>query len=410
MEEKLTEREKCRVTLKPGREKLMLLHHPWGFSGAIARVEGSPEAGDLVCVETADGRFVAWAFFNPASKTSLRLVEWDEKKRVDDRWWREKIGLSIAGRRTLLARRQFDGVRLVHGESDGLPGLVCDLYRSTAVIQITTAAADRRRELIVQELLDAGRNAGIDITAVYERSDPETRALEGLKPSDGPLRGRTSEGLVELQDGAVRLLCSITGGQKGGLYFDQRENRRIVARYSAGLRVLDCFAYTGGFSVHALFEKAAHVTLIDSSKSALDTAAKTMEANGFGPELWTLEAADVFRKLRDYRKAGKSFDLVILDPPKLARSRSGVEAALRAYKDLNLTAISLLPRDGLLGTFSCSGRVSREQFRTAVAWAAKDAGRQVQILETLSQAADHPVRLSFPESEYLKGYLLRMVS
>ncbi len=388
----------------------MLLHHPWGFSGAVARVEGSPRAGELVRVEAADGRFVAWAFFNPASRTSLRLVEWDAQRAVDDQWWREKIGTAIAGRRTLLAGRRFDGVRLVHGESDGIPGLVCDLYGKIAVVQITSAAANRRRNTIVSGLITAARKAGVDVTAVYERSDSETRALEGLPPAEGLLHGQMDEEPVELQDGEIRVRCSITAGQKGGFYFDQRENRRTVARYSAGRRLLDCFCYTGGFSAHALVAGAAHATLVDSSRPALETAAEIMEVNGFEQTRWSTDTGDVFQKLRDYRSAGKLFDMVILDPPKLARSRSGIDAALRGYKDLNLTAMSLLPPDGLLATFSCSGRVSRDQFRTAVSWAAKDADRQVQILETMSQAADHPVNLSFPESEYLKGYLLRMVT
>ncbi|HUX13716.1 MAG TPA: class I SAM-dependent rRNA methyltransferase [Spirochaetia bacterium] len=398
------------VVLRPGKEKLLVSHHPWGFSGAIASVGGSVEPGDIVRVVSAGGSFIAYALFNPKSKTALRLIEWDESRRIDDSWWYDKLQQAIAGRASFFSPGRTAGVRLVHGEADGLPGLVCDLYGDVAVLQITSYGIEKRKSLIVKELIRAVAESRITLSGVYERSESDVRSLEGMDATSGVLWGRKPEDPIELTEHGVTLLCSITAGQKGGMYFDQRENRRSVARYSVGRRILDAFCYTGGFSAHALKSGAAHTTLIDASEPALDLAVATMRRNGFAESSWTVDSGDIFRKLREYRRDNRFFDLVILDPPKLASTRAAVEGALRGYKDLNLSAMAILARNGHLATFSCSGRVSREQFRTAVTWAARDAGREVQILETFSQAADHPVRLSFPESEYLKGYLLRMVS
>ncbi len=398
------------VVLRPGKEKLLVSHHPWGFSGAIAAVDGKVNTGDIVRVLSAGGRFVAYALYNENSKTALRLIEWDESRHVDDSWWYEKLQQSIAGRSSLFSGDETPGFRLVHGEADGLPGLVCDLYRDVAVLQITSYGVERRKALIVRELVRAAAESGIALSGVYERSDSDVRSLEGMTVTSGVLWGRRPQDPIELTEYGVTLLCSITAGQKGGMYFDQRENRRAVSRYSHGRRILDAFCYAGAFSAHALKAGAAHATLVDASQPALDLAAATMRRNGFAEDSWSVDSGDIFQKLREYRRDNRVFDLVILDPPKLAPNRAAVEGALRGYKDLNLSAMTILGKNGCLATFSCSGRVTREQFRTAVTWAARDAGREVQILETFSQSVDHPVRLSFPESEYLKGYLLRMVS
>jgi 23S rRNA (cytosine1962-C5)-methyltransferase len=401
----MSEYNACAI-LRRGKDRLPRSHHPWIFSGAIARIEGSPGKGDVISVLDSAGNFVAQGFFNPDSSTPVRLVSWSQAESVDTEWWIDRVHRSFVSRGKLL---QEDGVRGVYGEADGLPGLVVDFYGPYAVVQITTAAVDLRKDLVVLAIQEASSRTGRPLSGIYERSDSEVRRLERLEQVSGLLWGEEPPDLVEIVDQGIKIGCSIRSGQKGGFYFDQRFNRARVAAYAEGKLVLDAFSYSGAFSLHATRAGARELTLLESSADALLAAERDRVANGMSGAAWELDRGDVFQKLREYRSAKRSFDLIILDPPKLATTRAGIEVALRGYKDLNLSALRLISEGGILASFSCSGRISRDQFRTAIAWAAKDAGREVRILETLSQGPDHPIRLSFPESEYLKGYILQVM-
>lgn len=397
------------VIVKPGKERQLRSRHPWLFSGAIERVDGKPEPGDVVAVMTHERQFLAYGFYNPKSQTSVRLVEWEEGRTVDESWWHRRVEDALRVRSSSDGGTlRNTGVRIVHGEADGLPGVVCDLYGDYAVIQCTTLSADRNKAIIVAAVREVASRYGRTVRGAYERSDIDVRELEGLKPVEGSLWGDMPPEPIEIEENGLRVLCSISGGQKGGYYFDQRENRQRVASYASGRSVLDAFCYTGGFSMHALRAGARSATLLDSSENALSLAANNLAANSFDPSVWDCDHSDVFKRLRGYQSEGKLFDLIVLDPPKLATSRAAIDGAMRAYKDLNLQAMRLLTPGGILATFSCSGRISREQFQTTIAWAAQDAGRDALILETLAQSYDHPIRLSFPESEYLKGFILHI--
>ena len=397
------------VIVKRGKERQLRSRHPWLYSGAIERVDGRPEAGDVVRVMTHERQFLAYGFYNPKSQTSVRLVEWAEDQRIDDAWWHRRIEDAFRVRTASDGQSlRNEGVRIVHGEADGLPGVVCDLYGNYAVLQCTTLSAERNKGTILAAVREVASGYGRAVRGVYERSDIDVRELEGLRPAEGLLWGDRPSEPIEIEENGLRVFCSISGGQKGGYYFDQRENRQRVAEYAAGRSVLDAFCYTGAFSMHALRAGARHATLLDSSENALSLAATNLATNGFDSSSWNCEQSDVFKRLRVYQGEGRRFDLVVLDPPKLATSRSAIEGAMRAYKDLNLQAMKLLAPGGILATFSCSGRVSREQFQMTIAWAAQDAGRDALILETLTQSYDHPIRLSFPESEYLKGFILHI--
>ena len=392
------------IHLKQNREGPSRTHHPWIYSGAIARVEGPAEPGAVVTVIDAAGSFVAYGQLSPESQIRVRLLEWREEVRVDEGWWRKSIETALSmrlGRRTAIDASAY---RLIHAEADLLPGLIVDLYGGYVVLQALTAGAEREKTAIAAILEELLRPEGI-----FERSDAEVRLREGLQPERGVLRGEEPPPLVEISEGPARFLVDIASGQKTGFYLDQRENRRVTAGYATGRSVLDCFAYTGAFAVHALLAGAERVTLVDSSNAALELAKRNMALNGFGDgpvEYLEGNGAAVLRSFRDSRR---SFDLIILDPPKFARTRSQVDKAVRAYKDVNLLAMKLLNPGGVLATFSCSAGVGLELFSEIIRWAALDADRRVQIIERLGQPLDHPVLASFPASEYLTGCLCRVI-
>jgi 23S rRNA (cytosine1962-C5)-methyltransferase len=385
------------LVLKNGRERSLERRHPWIFSGAVESVAGAPAAGDTVRLEAADGRFLGWAAYSPHSQIRARVWSFFEAELPDEAWLERKLAEAI-GRRGGIAAGEAR--RLVHAESDGLPGLIVDRYADLLVLQFLSAGAELRRQAIVDSLASLTGSA-----RMFERSDAEVRVLEGLSERTGPLLGDVPQGPVEIAENGLRYLVDVCGGQKTGFYLDQRDNRARVRELSAGREVLNCFAYTGGFAVAALAGGARSVLSVDSSGPALALGRDNARLNGFEQAQW-LEA-DVFATLRSLRDAARSFDLIVLDPPKFAPTQRQAQAAARGYKDINLNALRLLRPGGLLATFSCSGGVSAELFQKIVAGAAADAGVSATIQQRFQAAADHPVMLEFPEGEYLKGLLLR---
>jgi len=393
----------CQVVLKKGREKSVLNRHPWIFSGAIERIEGDSADGDVVDVWNSHARFIARGVINRRSQIVVRILSWNQDEVVDDEFWRARIERAISLRRTLVADPQTDAYRLVHAEADGLPGLIVDRYGPWLVVQLLSLAVERHRTAIVTHLADLTAPQGI-----LSRSDDPVREKEGLIPMTGPLWGEVPPDLVEISENGFRFLVDIKLGHKTGFYLDQRENRRMVAPYFREAEVLNCFAYTGGFAVYAAASDASRIVNVDTSQDALELAERNMRRNGFGAREDVYAVADAFELLRTYRDHGWHFDAVVLDPPKFAASKSQVAAALRGYKDINLLGMKLLRPGGHLVTFSCSGAISPDLFQKVLYEAAVDAKRDVQIIERLGQGGDHPVLLTFPESQYLKGFVCRV--
>lgn len=385
------------LILKLGREKSLLRRHPWIFSGAVEKVNDEAQLGATVDVRAADGRWLAHAAYSPQSQITARVWSFAEIQEISAEFFRAKLACAIASRSTFHASR-FTALRLVNAESDGLPGLIVDRYANFLVCQFLSAGAEFWRATVVNVLQEL-----VPCTGIYERSDVDVRAKEGLPTRVGVLAGEPPPALVQIEENGARFLVDVIHGHKTGFYLDQRENRARLAEFSAGKEVLNCFAYTGGFGVMALKGGAAHVTQIDSSGPALELARQNCELNAFPSTRFTNTEADVFRALRQFRDARRQFDVIVLDPPKFAESKHQVEKAARGYKDINLLAFKLLRPGGVLFTFSCSGAIETALFQKIVADAALDAGREAQILHRLTQAADHPVALNFPEGEYLKG-------
>jgi 23S rRNA (cytosine1962-C5)-methyltransferase len=403
------------VLLKPGRDKAIRNRHPWIFSGAVERVKGQAEDGAIVTVRDHKGAFLARGYLNRRSQIVVRLLSWDERQPIDDAFWSHRIADAVTRRQALAGRRrrsaskaggvpETTAYRLIHAEADRVPGLIVDRYGDFLVVQCLTLGIDARRSLIAATLADAAAPAGI-----YERSDVEVRAQEGLSPQVGVLHGDAPPPEYEIAEHGHRFLVDLAGGQKTGFYLDQRENRSALARYAPGREVLDAFAYSGGFSVYAARAGAGPITLLDVSAEALALAERNLALNGLRRDEDSLQRGDVFEMLRLYRDQGRGFDLIVLDPPKFAPTRRHVQRASRAYKDINLLALKLLRPGGILFSFSCSGGVDEALFQKIVFGAALDARREVQILERLSQGADHPVLLSFPGSAYLKGLVCRVL-
>lgn len=387
------------LRLKAGRDRSLRRQHPWIMSGSVDRVTGDPQPGDTVTVVDEASRPLAVASYSPHSSIRARVWTFDVEQFIDDAFIAERI-MSAVARRDLLGLDANDAVRLVFGEADGLPGLVVDRYGSVVVFQATTVGVDVRRRVVVETL------SSLDgVECVYERSDGDSRHREGLEPRVGASHG-SLPAEVWAHERGLRFHVDVERGHKTGFYIDQRESRRLVAQYAAARDVLNVFGYTGSFSVAAAAMGATSITTVDSSGPALRLAKSNALANGV--DIGALVEADAFSELRAMRDRRASFDLIVLDPPKLANNPSQVDRATRAYKDLNLLAIKLLRPGGLLFTYSCSGAVSSELFQKVVAGAALDARREARIVQRLGQPADHPIPLAFPEAEYLKGLLLRV--
>jgi 23S rRNA (cytosine1962-C5)-methyltransferase len=377
--------------------------HPWVFSGGVGRLEGSPEPGDVVRVMDETGRFLAWGHYS-ASRIALRLLDFDESARVDEAWWQVGIEAAIHRRRGFGLLLERSACRLVFGEADGLPGLVADWYSGYITLMAQTPGVDRIKDQIARFLAERTGALG-----VWERSDQENRALEGLGSAGGLLYGaRPPEDLVIEENGLI-FQVDLVGGQKTGFFLDQRENRAQVARYASGVQALDVFSYTGAFAVHLLKAGAASVLRVESSARAAALGDRNLELNSLDASVDDKIVADAFQVLRKLRDQGRTFDLVVLDPPKLAPTRSQAERAARAYKDINLLAMKLLRPGGTLATFSCSAGIDADLFQKIVFGAGLDARRDVLVLARMTQSPDHPVRLSFPESWYLKGLIAQVV-
>lgn len=393
----------AKLILQPGKERSVLRRHPWLFAGAVAHLNGRANAGDTVEVVTDDGKMLGRAAFSPKSQIRARLWTFDPEETVDDAFFKRRVAQAVARRRALPELADQQGLRLVHAESDGLPGVIADQYGDTVVLQLTSAGAEKWRKAIVGALHKA-----TDCARLFERSDSDVRRLEGLEPATGWLLGAAPQTPVVIDEHGVHLGIDIEGGHKTGFYLDQRDNRLLLRSLSAGKTVLNCFCYTGGFSLQALAGGASEVLSIDSSGPALAQAQANLTLNAQlpGERAQWLEA-DVFQALRDFRKEGRQFDRVVLDPPKFAPSAAYAARAARAYKDINMFGFRVLKPGGLLMTYSCSGGVGLELFQKIVADAALDAGREARIVRRLAGAADHPVALNFPEGEYLKGLLVQ---
>lgn len=411
-----------RVVLRVGREKPVRQRHPWVFSGAIQKIDGDVEDGGIADVVSARGEFLARGYLNRRSQIAVRLLAWDEREAIDDAFWRSRLERAIRAR-----AMQDDAYRLVNAESDGLPGLVVDRYGDWLIVQALTLGIERVKADLVRLLVDVW---GKKVRGVYERSDVETREKEGLPLVTGVLHGEQPSDEIEISERgvapfdsaalslrlraehgsgrALRFGVDVKRGHKTGFYLDQRDNRRKVAAYCQDADVLNLFSYTGGFAVHALAAGAARVVNVDSSAEALALARRNIARNDFTVREDNFVEGNAFAVLRRYRAEGQQFDIIIVDPPKFVHSVGQIEKAARAYKDLNLVAMQILKPGGILATFSCSGLVSPDLFQKIVFGASIDAGRDVQVVEKLSQASDHPILLSFPEAEYLKGLICRV--
>ena len=399
-----------RVLLKPGRGKPVERRHPWVFSGAIREVEGEPGLGALVSVRAHDGEFLAWGHYSPHSQIRVRLVAWDEDVDPEaDAFWRARVERAVEARAPILADGATNACRLIHAESDGAPGLIVDRYGDALILQALSAGADARREQFAALL---GGMLAPEI--VYERSDVDVREKEGLPARTGALHGEPPLGTLSIRENGLVFAVNIRAGHKTGFYLDQRENRArlrdlVRTRVETGERptLLNVFAYTGGFGVYGLDAGAASLVNVDSSEKALALGSTNLARNDLADAEVEDIAGDAFEALRSLREAGRRFDVIVLDPPKFAHTRHDVQQAARGYKDINLQAFHLLKPGGVLFTFSCSGVVTSELFQKIVFGAALDAGRSAQIIGRMTQSRDHPVALTFPEGEYLKGLICR---
>ncbi len=387
------------VKLKVKRDRPTRLGHPWIFSGAIESVSREPARGETVLVTDARGEALGYGAYSPDSQIRVRMWNTDPKEAIDEAFFRCRLETALAVRREMWERFETNALRLVNAEADGLPGVTIDQYGETLVGQFTTAGAEAHKQLIADLMMEFTNAASF-----YERSDVDGRKREGLEPCSGLLAGVEPPEKVLIHEGKVQYFVDMRQGHKTGYYLDQRENRRLIASYAKGKRVLNTFSYTGGFGVAAMVAGAKQVTHVDVSAPALAMAEEHTRLNGNACPVECLNE-DVFKALRTFRDKAQTFDLVVLDPPKFAESKAQAMKALRGYKDINLLGIKLVAKGGVLATFSCSGAIDTATFRMMVTEAAHDAGRKVRILHELRQAPDHVEALTFPEGFYLKGLL-----
>lgn len=391
------------VRLRAGKERSLLRRHPWVFEGSVDK--GRADPGETVRIEAADGRFLAWGAYSGSSMIRVRAWSFDEAERIDRAFFERRVVAALALRARLPLHSS--GVRLVHGEADGLPGLIVDRYGDVLSAQFLSAGSERWKDVLADTLMQASGARGL-----YERSDAGVRSLEGLPAATGWLRANAQDECsteCTISEHDWRLTLDVATGHKTGFYLDQRDNRALFARWVRDLgcqRVLNCYCYTGGFTVAALAGGAAHVTSIDSSAPALQRVQAHVELNGFDLARSECLDADVNTTLRECLQAGRRFDAIVLDPPKFAPTVAHAERAARAYKDINRLALMLLEPGGLLFTFSCSGGIGPELFHKIVAGAGVDAGVDGAIVERVGAAPDHPQTLVFPEGEYLKGLMI----
>ncbi|QJR82689.1 methyltransferase domain-containing protein [Alteromonas pelagimontana] len=384
------------VTLQPQREKSLLRQHPWVFASAVATVEGRCRSGDTVDVLSSTGQWLGRGAYSPESQIRVRIWTFNQAENIDNGFFVRRLEQAMRLRRRVI-NSATNAYRLIASESDGLPGVTIDIYNDVAVVQLLSAGADRQRDKIVW-----GLKKVLPAMAIFERSDVDVRAKEGLEPVVQVLHGDPQKE-VEILENDVKILVNIETGHKTGFYLDQRDNRAAAGRLAKDATVLNCFSYTGTFACYALQGGASHVTNVDVSQPALDLAARHLALNSLDPARCTMVNGDVFEVLRRYHQEQKQFDMVILDPPKFVDSKASLTRAARGYKDINMYGMHAVKPGGLLLTFSCSGLMPADLFQKIVADAALDAGRTVKIIERLSQSTDHPVLSTYPEGYYLKG-------
>jgi len=385
------------LVLKEGRERSLVGGHPWLFSGAVAKIKGHPEPGEIVLATTTEGQPLALGFYNPQSVIAFRMLTRDVAATVDLGFWQRQLRDAAALRKRILAS-DTTACRLINAEGDGMPGLVVDHYGDYLVMVVSTAGMERRRETVIEALVGDYRPLGI-----LERSDGPARRLEGLADRTGWVWGEEAPECISIRENGLAFEVDILTGQKTGFFLDQRDNRRQIGSLSNGLSVLNCFSYTGAFSVYAARGGAKRVVSVDSSEPANEVARRHLEKNGFPAEAHPVLRGDVFQYLR---KTEESFDLIILDPPAFAKSRREVQQAARGYKEINLQAFRRLATGGLLATFSCSNAIDEALFEKIVLGAARDAGKTLRLLKKLAAAPDHPTSLAHSEGRYLKGLLV----
>ncbi|MGF1681224.1 class I SAM-dependent methyltransferase [Photobacterium minamisatsumaniensis] len=387
------------IYLVKGREKSLRRRHPWVFSRGIQRIEGKPSLGETVDVFDNKGEWLARGAFSPQSQIRVRVWTFERNEAIDVDFFVKRLKAAQGLRDILAARDGLTGYRLIAAESDGLPGITIDRYQDFLVCQLLSAGAEVQKDALIEAL-----NICYPECSVYERSDVSVRKKEGLKQRTGVLSGEEPPKFVTIEENGVKINVDIVGGHKTGFYLDQRDSREAAVKYVDGKRVLNCFSYTGGFGLYALKGNASKVVNVDVSQPALDTARMNAEMNGYPIENAEFLNADVFKLLREYRERGEKFDVVIMDPPKFAESKSQLVGACRGYKDINMLAMQILNPGGTLLTYSCSGLMDNNLFQKIIADAALDAHREVQFIERFSQAADHPLDSAYPEGFYLKGF------
>lgn len=388
------------VKLKKGRDKSLLRKHPWIFSGAIDKINNITQNGETVEIISADGKLLGFGSYSAQSQISVRVLSFNPDDKVDPDFFVNRFNNAFQLRNNLIDEESTNAYRLVNAENDFLPGLIVDKYNDYLVCQFLSAGAEFHKKLTVDLL-----SSLLKPTGIFERSDADVRLKEGLNPAKGVLFGKTPDDLMEITENGRKFLVDIINGHKTGFYLDQRQNRNLLTQFAGNKKVLNCFSYTGGFSVYALGAGANKVTNVDSSESALALAQKNLNLNGFNSEQFENIRGDVFSYLRKLRDSNQQFDLIILDPPKFAESANQINKASKGYKDINLLALKLLSKNGVLFTFSCSGHITVELFNKIIADAANDSDREVHILNYLTQSPDHAVSANFPEGLYLKGLI-----
>ncbi|NTV15081.1 MAG: 23S rRNA (cytosine(1962)-C(5))-methyltransferase RlmI [Desulfobulbaceae bacterium] len=391
------------LTLKPGKERSLLRHHPWLFSGAVAKGLAGLQPGATVDLLSSRGEFLAHAAASPHSQIVARVWSFAREEAIDREFFRRRLSQALVRRAGLPGLEATTGLRLVNAESDGLPGLIVDRYGDLLVCQFLAAGPEFWKATIVELLGEL-----LPHRTIYERSEAAVRAKEGLAPVKGLLAGPEPPELVEIEEGGLKFLVDVVNGHKTGFYLDQRENRRTVGLFARGRSVLNCFAYSGGFGLHALAGGASRLTNLEISAPSLALLAENLRHNGLLDARVENVQGDVFELLRRYDREGRRFDLIVLDPPKFVESQGQLPRGARGYKDINRLAFALLNPGGLLFTFSCSGLLPADLFQKIVADGALDAGREARIISKLGQALDHPIALNFPEGSYLKGLLCRV--
>jgi 23S rRNA (cytosine1962-C5)-methyltransferase len=389
-----------RVLLKPGREASLLRGHPWVFSGAVASVEGHAESGDIAIAATRKEVPLALGFYNPRSDIIFRLLSTDVATPIDQHFWRRRIRSSVSLRQRILPGGTT-ACRLINAEGDGIPGLIVDRYGDYLVFSISTAGVEKDRQVILDAVIDEVKPVGI-----YERSEGKARQLEGLDNRIGIAYGEGFPEMIEITENNLHFRVDAVSGQKTGFFLDQRLNRELVERLSRQGRVLNCFSYSGAFSVYCIRGGAERVISVDSSGQANEIARWNLQQNGYSPDQHPILRADVFNYLRE---TDERFDLIILDPPAFARSKKDIAKSARGYKEINLQAVKLLREGGILATFSCSNYIDETLFEKIVSGAVRDAGKTARLLQRLGPGPDHPTNLAHPEGRYLKGLLIHLI-